>query len=229
MNGTQKREYEFNMGDALNTLVHCNKTLTQWKSDDIKTVDDQFEKAFMLRHLIHIIGDVHMPLHASTMYNDGMFVNGDMGGNLFNITFKSKNRIDNLHMLFDSVLERVRNNLSRVNLILFQPLSENDTKYFIDLAGEYMKEFPRENLPEMSMKKYSDWTDESYKACVDVVYSGIEFGGTPTTAYIDKAYAVLKKRLTLGGYRLANAVIEIYDAYKLAKDKTEEKFLTLLE
>jgi hypothetical protein len=54
----------------------------------------------MMRYLIHVIGDIHQPLHASELFNDGLFVNGDQGGNLFKI--KYKDHIDNLHKLWDS-------------------------------------------------------------------------------------------------------------------------------
>jgi hypothetical protein len=66
----------------------------------------------MMRYLIHVIGDIHQPLHATAMFNDGMFKNGDQGGNLFKITYASG--IDNLHKLFDSVLARIKSDIKRV-------------------------------------------------------------------------------------------------------------------
>jgi hypothetical protein len=74
------------------------------------------EKSMMMRYLVHVIGDVHQPLHASALYNDGLFVNGDEGGNLFKIQFKD--HIDNLHKLWDSGIDRLNNNIKRVRIFI---------------------------------------------------------------------------------------------------------------
>ena len=42
----------------------------------------------MLRFLIHVIGDIHQPLHASTFFSDE-YPDGDMGGNKFYVTYKN--------------------------------------------------------------------------------------------------------------------------------------------
>ena len=42
-----------------------------------------FERAFMARYLLHLVGDIHQPLHSVTMYNSS-YKKGDMGGN-FNL------------------------------------------------------------------------------------------------------------------------------------------------
>ena len=38
-----------------------------------------FERAFMARYLLHLVGDIHQPLHSVTMYNSS-FKKGDLGG-----------------------------------------------------------------------------------------------------------------------------------------------------
>lgn len=38
-----------------------------------------FERAFMARYLLHLVGDIHQPLHSVTMYNSS-YKKGDMGG-----------------------------------------------------------------------------------------------------------------------------------------------------
>lgn len=39
-----------------------------------------FERAFMARYLLHLVGDIHQPLHSVTMYNSTL-KKGDAGGN----------------------------------------------------------------------------------------------------------------------------------------------------
>lgn len=38
-----------------------------------------FERAFMARYLLHLVGDIHQPLHSVTMYNSTN-KKGDYGG-----------------------------------------------------------------------------------------------------------------------------------------------------
>ena len=40
-----------------------------------------FERAFMARYLLHLVGDIHQPLHSVTMYNSTL-KKGDAGGTI---------------------------------------------------------------------------------------------------------------------------------------------------
>lgn len=40
----------------------------------------ELDKARQLRFLIHMVGDIHQPLHAATLYSNE-FPRGDLGGN----------------------------------------------------------------------------------------------------------------------------------------------------
>jgi hypothetical protein len=67
----------------------------------------------MLRYLIHVVGDIHQPLHTSQLFDGGLFKNGDEGGNLFLINYTLE--VDNLHKLYDSGINRLLNNITRVS------------------------------------------------------------------------------------------------------------------
>jgi hypothetical protein len=43
-----------------------------------------FERAFMARFLLHLVGDIHQPLHSTSMYNE-TYKNGDQGGTTYTI------------------------------------------------------------------------------------------------------------------------------------------------
>lgn len=64
-----------------------------------------------MRYLIHVLGDIHQPLHTSTLVNE-KFPDGDQGGNLFKIDFSEN--IDNLHKLFDSGANKLGEEIKRV-------------------------------------------------------------------------------------------------------------------
>lgn len=72
-------------GDAISALQRFTETL----QDDTATRED---RALALRFIVHIIGDLHQPLHAG---------NGtDLGGNQFGVTFFGETT--NLHSVWDS-------------------------------------------------------------------------------------------------------------------------------
>jgi hypothetical protein len=61
--------------------------------------DEKQLRSAALRLIIHLVGDIHQPLHTSTLINSASFVNGDLGGNKFKIVENW-----NLHELWDAIL-----------------------------------------------------------------------------------------------------------------------------
>lgn len=72
----------------------CTKVLSMTPTD--KTVIGQ---SICMRLMIHIIGDIHQPLHSSALFSDE-FPKGDMGGNKFMIDYPAK-KYANLHAYWD--------------------------------------------------------------------------------------------------------------------------------
>jgi len=58
-------------------------------------------KSYALRLLIHYLGDIHQPLHASSRV-DSRYPKGDRGGNSFRVP--SIDGASNLHSVWDSVV-----------------------------------------------------------------------------------------------------------------------------
>ena len=54
-----------------------------------------------MRLLIHYVGDIHQPLHATTRF-DSTYPDGDRGGNSFKLL--AKDGIKELHGVWDSIL-----------------------------------------------------------------------------------------------------------------------------
>jgi len=84
------------------------------------------------------------------------------------------------------------------------------------LAEDYIKEFPREEIPEFSASKdLKEWIVESHSIAKDFIYSEIEYNSKPSEEYMKKSYEMIKRRIALGGYRLA----EIVKGIKASHDK----------
>jgi len=137
--------------------------LTNWRKPQIKYLDTQFEKSFMMRYLIHVVGDVHQPLHGAALFDNDKFIDGDRGGNLYKIQYTKE--IKNLHKLYDDVAGRVKNNIKR-------PLSIEDHDYIQNTALEIMNENTKEELEEYKNLDFKDWLLESQEICQNFVYRG---------------------------------------------------------
>lgn len=170
----------------------------------------------MMRYLIHVTGDIHQPLHASTLITD-KFPNGDEGGNLFYVKYIEG--INNLHKLYDSGVGKLNNNITR-------PLVGNDENYITTTAKEIMAEFNQSNLLELHKKRnFTQWAMESRQISQDFIYPNIEYDATPSDDYINKAWLMVKRRIALGGYRLAEMLKEIKQAYD---EKNKEELMSFL-
>lgn len=66
------------------------------------------ERALFARYLVHLVGDIHQPLHAVALYNK-TYPKGDAGGNFIKVTLLNGTTGYNLHKFWDSGALRVQN------------------------------------------------------------------------------------------------------------------------
>jgi hypothetical protein len=150
-------------------------------SDDLKSYD--------LVWLLHLVGDVHQPLHCSTRVSKSE-PDGDQGGNKVNVTCSvSCNGATELHALWDNALG-----------------AGSDPK---------VAQAAAEGLPAADSKAASDtdtaeWINESSdESQADVYVAPIGPGDGPfaiTQRYEDDAKKLGAERVALAGARLANVI-----------------------
>jgi hypothetical protein len=176
-------------------LTQCQKTLLNPQAG-------QWEKAFALRWVIHLVGDIHQPLHCTTFYSL-QFPKGDIGGNSFLIESPYKN----LHMLWDAAcgaLPSMKYTDYKTN--------QNDasSEGLRKLAQEWRLQYPREQFSELSAERIETWAEESHQLAIDCAYMGIKPKQAPTQEYLERSQEVAIRRLTLAGYRLADILNEAF-------------------
>ena len=174
--------------DALYGITQCEKGLTSTSiSPELRAV--------YLSYLIHLIGDLHQPLHCASLFND-TYPDGDKGGNDFYI--RPNSRGIKLHALWDGLLGT-------------SSKPETDLNY----AAEIEREHPKQSLKELSKaRKPKDWSLESRAIAIDMVYLRGELKGStrPDTApalpagYTRTAKAVAERQAALAGRRLADEI-----------------------
>lgn len=147
------------------------------------------DRAEALRFLIHIVGDLHQPLHASSLESDA-YPKGDKGGNSYQIQSSDERGPKNLHSLWDG------------GAGLFANAGDATEAAAQAEARALMATLPASNLRGADDLNVEHWSDESVKASKDFVYS-TPVGKIPTDDYLTKGRALAAQRATLAGYRLA--------------------------
>lgn len=153
-----------------------------------------------LKLLIHIVGDIHEPLHASDRFSVN-HPKGDRGGNSFQIKSRVAN---NLHAYWDRGLGK------------FTPLQQRRATNVIRIwqyAEEIEERYPIErytaDLDKLSLLPI-EWANEGRALAESYVYQ-IPEGSTPSRDYRDHGIPIMEERIALAGYRLAAMLNSIYN------------------
>ncbi len=152
-------------------------------------------RAASLSWLIHLVGDVHQPLHCASLFSDA-YPTGDRGGNEFYV--KPADQAVRLHGIWDGLLGA-------------SPNTQMQWRYAVKLGAE----FPKASLAELvTHPTPKGWSLESRELAIEKGYLRGELkGGTNgETAvalpadYTKTAKAVAERQCALAGYRLADEI-----------------------
>lgn len=159
-------------------------------SDLLRSSTDPKEKADALCFVMHLVGDLHQPLHCCTRVTP-QNPHGDRGGNNFRLSGQYKK----LHSLWDD----------SINLSLPDSAEE--------LAVAVADKHPRDTLStELAVKEPEAWARATYALAIEYGYRPLEGQGsapTPTNAYLRRARDVAQRQAALGGYRLSDLLVTL--------------------
>jgi GH25 family lysozyme M1 (1,4-beta-N-acetylmuramidase) len=66
-------------------------------------------------------------------------------------------------------------------------------------------------------KETNDWATESHDIAENFAFKNAEEGKDVSEEYMKGARQIINKRIAIGGYRLADLLIKIYDDYMAAQ------------
>ena len=174
------------------------------KSFDART------RAKMLSFLLHLVGDIHQPMHCETLFDDKFpEPEGDRGGNNAWVKPPGGHAIK-LHAFWDQLFGSGGQLFHPVPITMILA-SEHRAK---DLAAK----FPRTALPELSKHTTPlGWSHESRAFAISDGWRrhAITYGLTEATAaelpadYEEKAHAIADRQISLAGHRLADELHEV--------------------
>jgi hypothetical protein len=140
------------------------------------------QKAFHLKFLVHLVGDIHQPLHVGRKE--------DYGGSTIKLKFKGRKAEQtntNLHVLWDT------------NMI-------DDFKMSYTELSDYLQSYQKVDFTQGNAVC---WANESQQI-VKKVYSEVEVGDYLSYPYLYSNFYIVKDRLFQAGIRLANLINSIY-------------------
>lgn len=173
---TQMKDYL-----AVDTLTDAY-TKINWLSTQLKNKElEQDKKVMYLRLLIHIVGDIHQPLHIGRYE--------DLGGNKIRLTW-FKDSV-NLHQVWDE------------RLIDFQQLSYTEYACAINFTT-------KEQRMQWQAEPLGDWIWQSYQLA-EKIYADTKPNDKLSYLYNFKYLAPLNQQLLKGGVHLAGLLNEIFN------------------
>jgi hypothetical protein len=147
--------------------------------------DRQFperERLEALKYLVHFIGDVHQPLHASN--------NNDRGGNEVAVTFMG--RQTNLHAVWDTG-------------IIEPAIGGDERGYALQLVLN-IKDAERKLWPS---RDPVSWANEAHEIAVAEIYGKLNHAGAIPESYEVQALSIVNEQLAKAGVRLAVVLNEL--------------------
>ncbi|MEG1622106.1 MAG: S1/P1 nuclease [Alistipes sp.] len=139
------------------------------------------KEAEYLKMLIHLVGDVHCPMHSGRK--------SDFGGNRVAVQFFGRDT--DLHSAWDSSMVYTAH------------------KWSYTEWQKQLDRLSKEEIAQIERGEPSDWLKEAHDICIQI-YADTPAGTNISYNYMAKYTPVVEKQLLYGGYRLAGLLNEIY-------------------
>lgn len=186
----QPESVEAEAPELENALTALRANLAELRGDG-----DEAKRAVALCWVFHLAGDLHMPLHAVSLYT-AKFPKGDAGASGFFVRPPGFDEPISLHWYWDDL----------VLLNECYPMAHRRANELL-----LRREFAKDRLGELAVSDYRKWAAESHRLARRVVYRGGKIDGSPEMSsapplpgdYTQTARPIAERRVVLAGYRMA--------------------------
>ncbi|SDX13689.1 S1/P1 Nuclease [Lutibacter oricola] len=159
-------------GDLVTGIEECKSVLKDKNAS-------KKDKAFHLKMLVHLIGDLHMPLHVGRKE--------DKGANDIQVQWFGNG--SNLHRVWDS-------NMIKSYEMTYSEIAKN------------MNEFSKAQIKEVEKGNVVDWVNETGDLAKDI-YGKVKKGDKLSYRYMYDNFSLVLSQLQKGGIRLAKVLNEV--------------------
>jgi hypothetical protein len=163
--------------------------------------DPEAVRATELAWIVHLVGDIHQPLHTASRISS-KHPTGDGGGNALLLSSDPKG--PELHGLWDHIVGDAI------------PLQAGETNQksinYLDRVRIVTDHTESEMADRLTPVNFDAWSGEGFKTAKAVAYpASLHENQTPSAAYRAAVFKVADKAIALGGYRLASLLNSILD------------------
>lgn len=183
-------------GTAGELVIRLDEMRRKLTEDSARHADP--ERAIALAWVLHLVGDVHQPLHSSARV-ESVDPDGDRGGNDFLL---DDVEAPNLHAFWDSILDRTRR----------QAPGESYFAWVQRVADEIMRLYPRDGFAtELRVDNIDEWSKQAAVIAMRSAYPGsLVRGAAPPRRYQDEVFEKASRQAALAGCRLARLLTEAF-------------------
>ncbi|WP_099092392.1 S1/P1 nuclease [Lutibacter profundi] len=160
-------------GDLVTGIAKCKEVIKDKNST-------KEEKAFYLKLLVHLIGDLHQPMHAGRKE--------DKGGNMIQVQWFGAGT--NLHAVWDTKM------INQFGMA-YTELADNADK------------ISKEQVKFLEEGSIIDWVNETHKLSIKT-YASVKVGENLRYAYMYNHFALVRSQLQKGGIRLAKVLDDLF-------------------
>lgn len=160
---------------------------------------DEDARSYALRLVIHYTGDVHQPLHATSLV-DNDYPSGDRGGN--DEKLPEIEGAKNLHSVWDSIIYEYTGYADL-------PFNTSDWNTLGDNIADMQDSY---DVPSRDyyVNNSEQWAAESLEFSENVVYPDVVVGEALSDEYLARAAPIAEQRVVYGARRLAEQIKYIY-------------------
>lgn len=164
-------------GDIVTALKRCVAIIKSKK-------ESNEEKVLALKMLVHLLGDLHQPMHLGHA--------SDLGGNTIKVKFF--NRETNLHSVWDSSLPEAAHKWS-----------------YTEWTDQIDRLSSMHEIRKLQEGDFDTWAKETYEIC-GIIYDKTPKGTKVSYDYIAEWTPTIEKQFLKGGLRLADVLNQLYDS-----------------
>ncbi len=193
--------------ESLKTPIPEGEYLDFGYSKSLEIVKDatksDADRAIAICWILHLVGDVHQPMHTSMLFTKQL-PEGDKGGNLVFAKTSDDGEAKALHFYWDCWV------------LPGYPKYPETAEKIKELTAN--PEYAREKMPEAKELKLDEWIKASHKVAVEEVYcngkipASVKKDTAPTLSeeYQKKAVETSERLIMLAGYRLSDVLAETF-------------------
>jgi len=156
------------------------------------------EKAIQIAWVLHLVGDIHMPLHNTSRVTEET-PDGDRGGNSFGL---GEGWPWNLHAYWDGIIDVANPKTDEVD----------DFQYYLSNAEMIKDKYPSSGFNnQIKLQDSKVWNSEGQEITRNNLYpENLKQNEKPSEDYKKMAYKIAQERMALSGYRMAEFLNEIF-------------------